>query len=191
MEYELNPKPFEVFPNITTERLSLRSFTEGDAHDLFALRSNESVMKYMDISPHKSSEDSMHMIRSICDDYKGKKGLNWAICEAGSKQMIGYVSFWRILHEHSRAEIGYALRPAFWRQGIAKEALLAIIEFGFETLRLHSVFANVNPSNVASIILLKKLGFVKEAYFRENYLFNGKFLDSVVYSLLESDYAGV
>jgi ribosomal-protein-alanine N-acetyltransferase len=51
-------------------------------------------------------------------------------------------------------------------------------------MKLHSVEANVNPGNIASASLLKKHGFVKEAYFKENYFFNGNFHDSEIYSLL-------
>lgn len=187
MDYELSSDAYKEFPRIQTERLSLRAFEEEDALDLFGIRSNDTVMKYMDMTPMQSMDEAEGMISGILDDYKNRRGINWVICEHNSNQMIGYVAFWNITEKNLRAELGYALRPAFWRQGIAREALQAIITFGFEDLKLHSIEANVNPSNIPSIILLKKLGFVREAYFRENYLFNGKFLDSVIYSLLESD----
>jgi len=54
-------------------------------------------------------------------------------------------------------------------------------------MKLHSIEANVNPLNEKSKKVLERVGFKKEAYFRENYLFDGKFLDSVIYSLLEKD----
>ena len=55
----------------------------------------------------------------------------------------------------------------------------------FQQLHLHSIEAIVNPDNVASIGILEKNGFVREAYYKEDYYFEGKFLDSAVYSLLE------
>jgi ribosomal-protein-alanine N-acetyltransferase len=67
------------------------------------------------------------------------------------------------------------------------ETLKILIDFGFNDLRIHSIEANVNPKNEKSVQLLEKLNFKKEAYFRENYFFNGKFVDSIIYSLLESD----
>jgi ribosomal-protein-alanine N-acetyltransferase len=54
-------------------------------------------------------------------------------------------------------------------------------------MKLHSVEANVNPSNASSIGLLEKCGFVREAYYRENYFYNGRFMDSAVYSLLADE----
>ena len=66
------------------------------------------------------------------------------------------------------------------------EAIEKVIQFGFNNMKLHSIEANINPDNLASAQLLKKFKFVKEAYFKENYFFNGKFLDSEIYSLLHS-----
>jgi ribosomal-protein-alanine N-acetyltransferase len=67
------------------------------------------------------------------------------------------------------------------------ETLKRMAKFGFNNMKLHSIEANVNPGNEKSKRVLEKIGFKKEAYFRENYLFNGKFLDSIIYSLLEKD----
>ena len=67
------------------------------------------------------------------------------------------------------------------------EALLKVIEFGFNEFKLHSIMGNVNPQNKRSIKLLEKYGFKKEAHFREDYLYNGKYLDSIIYCLLEND----
>jgi len=55
-------------------------------------------------------------------------------------------------------------------------------------LHFHSIEAFVNPENDASILLLEKNGFVKEAHFKENFYFEGAFLDTGVYSLLKSNY---
>ena len=86
--------------------------------------------------------------------------------------------------ENFRAEIGYALLPDYYKKGIADEALKAVIDYGFNTMNLHSIEANLNPDNIASAELLEKNNFEKEAYFKENYYFEGKFIDSLIYSLL-------
>jgi len=59
-----------------------------------------------------------------------------------------------------------------------------VLAFGFIELHLHSIEANVNPGNAASIRLLERNHFTREAYFRENFFYNGKFLDTVIYSKL-------
>jgi ribosomal-protein-alanine N-acetyltransferase len=55
------------------------------------------------------------------------------------------------------------------------EALQAVINYGFKSIKLHSIEANVNPNNQPSIRLLEKNGFVREGYYKENYYHNGKF----------------
>ena len=60
------------------------------------------------------------------------------------------------------------------------------INVGFTELNLHSIEANVNPENEKSERLLVKFGFKKEAYFRENFFYNGIFKDSIIYSILET-----
>ncbi len=92
-----------------------------------------------------------------------------------------------MIRNNVRAEIGYAMKPEYWGKGYIQEALIKVIYFGFNEFCLHSIEANVNPDNASSIKLLEKCGFKKEAYFKEDYFYNGKFLDSVIYSLLETD----
>jgi [ribosomal protein S5]-alanine N-acetyltransferase len=76
------------------------------------------------------------------------------------------------------------LSPAYWRNGIMKEALMDVIEFGFNKLGLHSIEAHINPENEASAAILTSTGFVKEAHFKEDFLFNGIFRDTAIYSRL-------
>ena len=76
------------------------------------------------------------------------------------------------------------MKQQIFHQQPMQEAIKAVLHYGFETMKLHSVEANVNPANAASIRLLKRTGFVQEAHFKENYFSNGQFTDSLIYSLL-------
>ncbi|HSI91748.1 MAG TPA: GNAT family protein, partial [Adhaeribacter sp.] len=98
--------------------------------------------------------------------------------------LIGTICLWRFDKANHRGEIGYQLHPDFWRQGLMHEAMQAVLDFAFQTLNLHSLSANINPENLASRKLLEKNGFVQEAHFRQDFYFRGKFLDSVIFSLL-------
>ena len=76
------------------------------------------------------------------------------------------------------------LEPALHGKGLMYEAIQAVLHYGFHDLKLHSVEAQIDPRNSASEALLKKAGFVREAYFKENYYLRGRFADTGVYSLL-------
>lgn len=187
MNLAVNESVFDAFPRMESERLCLREFQLSDAEALFQLRSDDRVMQFMDTYSHKSIDDAVSMIKNNIESFNDKTGINWVIEDKSTGKMAGYFGFWRLMKEHVRAEIGYALLPEFWGKGIMTEAAREVLSFGFSTLQLHSVEANVNQKNLGSIRLLEKLGFKKEAHFRENYLFDGRFYDSIIYSLLETD----
>ena len=179
---ELN---FSPFPEIKTERLLLRRITDADAPELLFLRSDETVMKYIDREKPKSLEEALAFIQIVNANIDKNESVMWAIAlQDKPDTLIGNIGFWRIINKHYRSEIGYMLHPSFWGKGIMKEALLAAIDFGFNHMKLHSIEAHINPDNTASGKLLEKTGFVREAYFKEDFFFRGKFIDSAIYSLL-------
>jgi [ribosomal protein S5]-alanine N-acetyltransferase len=187
MNKAINDKTFEEFPLLESKRLIFRNFLWTDVQKLYEIRSNEKVMNYMDTVKHQTIQDAISLINHINKSFAEKNGVNWAIVEKSSNLFIGYFGFWRMMKDHCRAEVGYALSPEFWGQGYMLETMNTLIDFGFNQLKLHSIEANVNPNNVNSIKLLEKSGFKKEAHFRENYFFEGRFIDSAIYCLLESD----
>lgn len=173
---------FDPFPVLTTDRLVLRAITEEDTEDLFLLHSDERVVKYLDHGAF-TMDDTIRYIRKSKIIIDSKWGINWAICLGG--KIIGVSSFWRINATNYRAEFGYILHPDFQSKGYAREAALAIIVYGFNTLGLKSIEVNVNPENELCMKRLHKtnLPFVKEAHFKENWVHNGEFRDTVIYSL--------
>ena len=184
----INDLHFRYFPQLESERLIFRKFSLNDASEIQEIRSNDKVMSYMDSNKHHTIEDSERFISRNSDRYKNKIGIFWAIIEKNQNQLIGDFAFWNIIRENHRAEIGYTLKPEFWNKGYMTETLLRLIQFGFRDLNLHSFEAEINPNNKNSEQALVKIGFKKEAYFRENRYFNGKYLDSEIYSLLQSDF---
>jgi [ribosomal protein S5]-alanine N-acetyltransferase len=175
---------FNPFPKITTKRLLLRQVNNGDVNEVYFLRSDEQVMKYIDRIPAKNLDDAYEFIRLINEQEKSNDGITWAITMKGNNSLIGTICYWNIKKEHYRAEIGYQLHPEYWGKGLMHEAFSGVVNFGFDVMKLHSIEANVNPENAASIKLLEKNNFVREAYFKENYFYDGKFLDTAIYSLL-------
>ena len=178
---ELN---YDKYPVLETQRLKLRALTMDDVPLLYEMRTNPLMIRYTDRARLQTMEEAVEKMKLILDSVEKKECLAWAIELKESKTQIGDISFWRLVKEHYRAEIGYALLPDYWDKGYMREAARCAIDYGFSICNFHSIEANVNPNNAASIKLLEKLNFVREAYYKENYFYNGKFLDSAVYSLL-------
>ena len=182
---ELN---FFPFPTFETERLTLRRVTMNDSQDVFNLRTNMDAMRYLDRPIPRTIAEAEDLIKRIEDGLENNTGIGWAISLKNLSHLIGTIGYHRIEKENSRAEIGYMLLPEYWKQGLMSEAIKVVLNYGFNTMKLHSIEGNINPDNAPSAAILKKFGFVKEAYFKEDFFFNGKFLDTEIYSLLNTQF---
>lgn len=176
---------FHPFPEIKTKRVLLRRLMIEDAERIYQMRSDKNVMKFIGKNPITTMQEAIDFYNLVNDSLKNNTGITWAIALKDSPQkMIGTIGLWRIIKEHYRAEIGYMLLPEHWKKGFAKEAVLKVVEYGFDEMKLHSIEAHINPKNAASAGLLEITGFVREAYFKEDFFFNGAFEDTAIYSLL-------
>lgn len=175
---------FNPFPSLSTERLILRRISVEDDKEIFFLRSDKEMLQFLDRDPAQSIDEARQWINTINEGIDSNQYIAWAVALKNDQKLIGTITFWNIQKEHHRAEIGYALHTQFQGRGLMQEAMKVVLDYGFNTLKIHSVEANVNPGNAASIKLLERNGFVREAYHRENYYYNGHFLDSAIYSLI-------
>jgi ribosomal-protein-alanine N-acetyltransferase len=175
---------FAPFPNLETERLSLRRADKNDASPILELRSNVETMKYIPRPLLKSTEDALEHIAMIDAKIENSEGINWAITLKNDSKLIGIIGFYRIKSEHFRAEIGYMILPAFSGNGIISEAINEVMNYGFNEIHLHSVEGIIDPNNLGSAKVLQKNGFIKEAHLKENEFYEGRFLDTVIYSRL-------
>jgi len=142
-------------------------------------------MRFIAREPAKAVEEVEVFIGKVNENLKSNEAVMWAIAlSAQPSTLIGTITLWQIQRDNYRAELGYMLHPDHWGKGLMTEAIYRVTDYGFGMLGLHSIEARADPNNTASIRLLEKTGFIKEGYFREDYFFRGKFLDTAVYSLL-------
>ncbi|HQE33471.1 MAG TPA: GNAT family N-acetyltransferase [Flavobacterium alvei] len=177
---------FNPFPNLETERLLLRRVVNKDVEQIFALRSDKEVMKYIPRPLVKTKDDALAHITMIDEKIDTNEGINWAITLKNNDKLIGIIGLYRIQPEHFRAEIGYMLLPEYHGKGIVSEAINEVVNYGFDAIKLHSIEAIIDPKNFASEKVLQKNGFVKEAHLKENEYYEGRFLDTVIYSIINN-----
>ena len=175
---------FTPFPNLETKHLSLRRVVKEDANEIFALRSDKDTMKYIPRPLLVNLEDALLHIAMIDEKIEKNEGINWAITLKDNPKLIGLIGHYKIKPEHFRAEIGYMLLPEYHGKGIITEAIHEVVNYAFEIMKLHSIEAIIDPENFASEKVLLKSSFVKEAHLKENEYYEGRFLDSVIYSVL-------
>lgn len=175
---------FLPFPELRTERLLLRRLRDEDAQAVFTMRSDVEVMRHIGRPRATTVQDATDLMARMGRDLEANEAITWAIALHGNDTLIGTIGYYRLKKEHHRGEVGYMLSPAHWRKGIMGEALDAVVRCGFERIGFHSIEAITDPRNTASNRLLETRGFAREGLFRENFFWEGEFLDSAVWSRL-------
>lgn len=179
---------FHPFQNLETERLLLRRLDVNDWEEIMALRGNPETMKFIPRPLVTTKEQALEHLAMIEEKIINNTGINWGITIKGNRKIIGIIGHYRIQPENHRAEIGYMSLPETYGKGYITEAINVVLKYGFDQMKLHSIEAVIDPDNSASEKVLLKNGFVKEAHILENELWNGKFLDTVIYSLLKKNF---
>ena len=162
----MNTISFLPFQNLESERLLLRQITKDDVNEVFEMRSNPEIMKFVPRPLVTSKEEALEHIKLIQTKIEENTGINWAITLKGNSRLIGIIGHYRISWENLRSEIGYMILPEYHGKGITSEAVKLLIDYGFKTMKMHSLEAIIDPRNHASAKVLEKNNFVLEAQFK-------------------------
>ena len=158
---------------LETQRLILRKFHQKDLHQLAPILANPKVMKFSPTGMLSVSQVQAK-IDSFITSYKEFGFGKWAVIFKESNKLIGYCGIAvEQIDKVDEREIGYRLDPEFWGRGLATEAALKTLQYGFEQLKFPYILGIVERKNVASVRVLKKLGM---KYNRET-VFHGVKMD--------------
>lgn len=142
-------------PVLRTERLVLRALRNSDADAATELLADPEVSRWLAVDPGAAR---IGVERRL--SYQGPAGMgHWAILLDDTLVGLAHLRPSRELPGEV-AEMGWHLAPAYWGQGLATEAAQAVLRHGFDTLGLPAVFALVHESNVGSLKLAQRLGFL-------------------------------
>jgi ribosomal-protein-alanine N-acetyltransferase len=154
---------------------------------MFEYASNKTVAELGMWPRQETLEQTERDIASALERYAKRDWIYWGIEHKADRKFIGSIGF-AIWRERDRnAEVGYALNPAYWNQGLAKEACGAVIDFGWQQMDLHRLEAKCLVENAPSIAVLKRYGFVLEGVRRDACLVAGDFRDVGMFGLLRPE----
>jgi RimJ/RimL family protein N-acetyltransferase len=173
-----------IFERLETSRLVLRRMREDDLAALVVYRNDSRVAEYQEWENY----DEIKAKELITDKNPGDEGyFQFALEHKATGELIG--DFMLKTQEDKRlAEIGYTLAFNFHGKGLAREAATAVIDYAFSVLKMHRLSASADPRNLASLKLLERLGFRKEAHFVKSLWFKGDWADDVIYGLLREEW---
>ena len=188
-----DPKAIE---NLHTKRLVLRQFCPADAPRIRELVNDKQVAYGTHHIPYPYPEGAAEeWLAEHAEFVRRGESAVFAVCQQGtqastdseqSPQLIGTVGLAISSFDH-QAEIGYWFGRDYWGQGFCTEAVGAVLDYGFENLGLHRIFAQHIARNGASARVLEKAGFSKEGILRQHARKWGVFEDVICYGMLCKD----
>jgi ribosomal-protein-alanine N-acetyltransferase len=177
---------FEAFPEIETERLLLREILPEDADAIFRIFASNEVTRYYDLVSCTDLQQAAELIDFFDESFELERAIRWGIARQSDNQLIGTCGY--VWLRRFRGEVGYELHPDYWGNGYMREALDAILDFGFTELGLNRIEALVMVDNERSAALLNALGFCEEGVLRQHDFFKDRFHDMRLFALLADDY---
>lgn len=182
----------QQFPQLETPRFRLRQLRLADAPSLFAYFSDNDVVKYYDpyFSAMTDVQQAITFIENTYEAFSQGAGFRWGISLKDTDTVIGTIGYHSWMKLFSKAEIGYEISRAYWRQGVVSEALSPVLAFGFQQLKLNRIEAFCDDENVGSYRVLEKSGFQHEGTMRGSCVMNGLYRDTRIYALLAREFVG-
>jgi RimJ/RimL family protein N-acetyltransferase len=162
-------------PILETPRLILRRLASYDAPGLHEMLSDAETMRYWSTVPHVALAETEAWVAESSAAVARGDAHDFAVLRDG--RLVGRVAFWM------GNEIGFLFHREVWGQGIAREAVGALLRHGFETLHFTSVRADVDPANLRSLTLLERLGFKRTGYAERTFKIGENWVDSVYLEL--------
>lgn len=171
---------FNPFPNLETERLILRKLTEDDMYDVFNMRKDPSMHEYTDTRPDEQLDDTIDYIRKMSQGIDENKWILWGLEDKETGKIIGTISIWNIYPADEKAELGFGIIQEFRGRGLMTESLREVVDYSFRDMNLNRLEAFTEESNLKSISLLERCGFIEDRRVIDQSPFDGREYKMVV-----------
>jgi RimJ/RimL family protein N-acetyltransferase len=171
---------------LQTNRLSLRTIEDTDAQSIFNYRSDSETNKYQSWIPKTINDVNVFLSKTSSDFNISNTWFQFVIIENNNSNIIGDIGVHFI--DEEQVEIGCTLAKEYHGNGYATEAMKSVIDHLFIQLNKHRIIASIDPNNFSSIELVERLGFRKEAHFKESLFINGEWVDDIVYAILKKEW---
>ena len=156
---------FDQIPYLETERLVLRKLEESDSEDLRGLVENDNVYKYLPtFLIERQYEDTKEAIRNINGKYfEDREGIILGIFDKRTSQFGGLIELYGYKQKLHSIHIGCRLVEEVWKNGIAAEATVVLVDYLLEETDIEIIAASTMANNKGSAKVLEGIGFIKTA----------------------------
>ena len=173
-----------------TDRLLIRPLRLDDAKAMFEYRSDPVANQYQGWIPKTLLDVDDFILNRVSStvDLIGT-WFQFVIIRKENNELIGDIGLHFFDSDKYQVEIGCTLNKTQHKKGYATEALTAINNYVFNELKKRRIIASIDPRNIDSIRLFERLGFRKEAHFKESLLINGEWVDDLIYAILKDEWS--
>ena len=167
----------------------MRQLRIEDADSVFAYRSNAVVNQYQGWIPTTINDVRDFITNKVSPEINlPGTWVQFVIIIKDNNQLIGDIGIHFLDSDAFQVELGCTLNKDHHGKGYATEALKEIINYLIDEWNKHRIIASIDPRNLPSVSLFERLGFRKEAHFRESYFMNGEWQDDLVYAILKDEW---
>ena len=167
----------------------LRALEPEDLEFIYAIENDEDIWEVSNTqTPYSKFLIRQYLENAHQDIYEAKQ-LRLAICKTDSNETIGLIDLFEFDPKNNRAGIGIVIQNDANRgKGYGKEALSLVIDFSFQQLQLHQLFANIGVDNVSSLNLFAIFGFQKIGIKKDWILVHNSYQDEAVFQLINPNH---
>ncbi len=178
----------DPFAELETARLLLSPPRVADIPAIVELANNPNIAKNVFHLPYPYREkDAVFWINMAYQGLKEESRFIFALRLKPDDDFIGGMGL-TLAKAHHRAEMGYWVGEPYWNKGYASEAAAAVLQFGFEQLKLNKINATHLDTNPASGKVMTKNGMIREGVLKEHMWKDGAFKTLVQYAMLRNDF---
>jgi len=176
---------------LETKRLIIRPIKIDDKDEVFEYRSDRETNKYQGWIPITLSDVEAFIGKISQQINEPETWFQFVIIEKETRKIIGDLGIHFFGRENKQVEIGCTLNKNFQKRGYAEESVKRVIDFLFKDLKKHRIIASIDPENINSIQMVERIGFRKEAYFVESLYIKEKWVDDLIYAMIEKDWENI
>lgn len=176
-------------------QIQIRRLLPSDAQSIYENVKDKAIVRYTLQIPHPYHfKDARAFINQSNRQRRQKTAYVFGIellkpqHKYDKKGIIGVISLSKIDRKHKHCELGYWLGKHYWSRGIMSKAVNMILDFAFQNLKMHRVYASAFASNTASLRVLEKNDFLLEGILFEVFWRNQTWHNLFMYGILKNNY---
>lgn len=172
---------------IPGRQIVLRDFRREDVDAALAVVGDDQVTRWLSFDTRNRAQTSTMIGGAIERAQSDPRAEFYLAVTLPNDTLIGFARLG--LDGVQAGKLGYAIRADQWGRGYATDAARTLTNYGFQQLGLHRISAAIGPDNGPSVALVRRLGFQYEGRIRDHVYTNGAWRDSLLYSVLDQEWA--